>query len=44
MPVVEDTEAGVRYKFGMDSRTEQAMREVPSDLSEGMRVDHDNFG
>jgi hypothetical protein len=37
MPTVEeDREVEVRYKCGMDSKTEQAMSEAPNDLGERM--------
>ena len=45
MPTVEeDREAGVRYKCGMDSKTEQAMSEAPNYLGERMWVGQEDFG
>lgn len=40
----EDREAGEHDMFGMDSRMEQATKEVPNDLIEVVWVDHGDFG
>lgn len=34
----------MHYRFGMDSKMEQATREVPNDLIERVQVGHDAFG